>query len=156
MQLWPEPALGKAPSFVSIFTHHHWNLQPASDQQWLVPELLRQPARIHQHHSPALATVTSREDVEFNASGLQQLPEQHHKWSLARPAGREISHADHGSVEAPGPQPPAVVERIARPHGNSVDAGKWIQSLRAARAEAGRESPFPATRRCNASSVRDV
>src|SRR5581483_9247677 len=143
-------------SAVAIFSDNHWHLQLARNQQRLVAELLRQPCGVDLENASALSPIAAREHVEFHPTRLQQFSQQQYEGSLPRAARRQIPDADHGPRQCMRRQQPALVERVACCHDAAVDAGKWLQGLCAARAEAGAGSAAGVSNACSASTVRAV
>ena len=127
VQLWAKFLFGKNAGLVAVFSQDDWNVETAGNQQRLVAEVTRRSARIDQQNAARLAAVASREDVEADASGFQQLAEENYERSFAGASDGKIPDADHLAFEAPGGEHLTVVEGISDAGGQTVDLGKEIQ-----------------------------
>ncbi len=88
MNLRAESRLRETPRLITIFPHHDRSLQPSGNQQRLIAEIPRQPARIHQQHAASLASITARKHIKTNSPRLQQLPQQNNERSFPRTSRR--------------------------------------------------------------------
>ena len=127
--MWAKFLLGKKPGLVTVFAHYDGNLQPAGQEQGFVAKVARGSAGIDEQNAAGLAAVTSREDVEGDPAGFQQLAEKNHERSFPRAADREIADAYHRPFESPGGQEFAVVERVFGSNRQAVDGGERIQEV---------------------------
>ena len=118
MPLRSEARFSQAGGFIPIFPHDHRNLQPSSDQQRLIPEILRGSSRIDQQNPTRPPPVAARKNVELHSTRFQQFAEKENKRRFSRASRGKIPHADHRALQSPRPQHAAIIERVA----HSADA----------------------------------
>jgi len=121
MELRAEFRFGPASCLVPILPDDYRHLQLARNQKRFVAELLRQAGGIDQPHAPGSASVTARQHVEFDSARLEQVAQEKHEWSLARPARGKIAHADDRSLQPSRPENSPVIKRVACSHRAAVD-----------------------------------
>ena len=95
VELRSELLLGEDAGGVAGFSDNDRDVQTPRHQQRFVAEIARRAGGIHQGHASGLASVTAREDIEFQSARFQQLAQQQHKRRFARSADGEISDAHH-------------------------------------------------------------
>ena len=80
--------LGDQPSFVTAFPDYDRNVQPARNQQRFVAEIGSAAIRIHYTNATRLAAISTRQNIETNATRLQQFAERNYEWRFARASHR--------------------------------------------------------------------
>jgi hypothetical protein len=71
MHLRAELTFRKHPGGVAVLAHNHWNGEPSRQEQGLITEIGSAACGIYQRYSPGFAPVSSRQDVEGNATIFQ-------------------------------------------------------------------------------------
>src|SRR5436305_967490 len=78
-----------------LFTYDYRTTQFPCDQERLVAELLRSTVRIYGQHSASGASVSTREDINPNASRGEEFAEHDDEGRLARAADGDVAHAHY-------------------------------------------------------------
>jgi hypothetical protein len=69
-------------------------------------------SRVYRKHAVGLASVTAREDIEFQASRFEQLSQQKDKRCFARSSDGEVADADHGATESLGTSEASIIKCV--------------------------------------------
>ena len=71
MELRTELLLGKDAGGVAGFSDNDRNIQTPSHQEGFIAEIMRRTGGTHQGHAAGLASVTARQDIEFQSARFQ-------------------------------------------------------------------------------------
>ncbi len=106
--------LGEDAGSVAGFSDNDRNVQTPGHQQRFIAEIMRRTGGVHHGHAAGRASITTREDIEFQPARFQQFAQEQDKRRLAGSTDGEVSDAHHRAAEPLGTREATVIERIAR------------------------------------------
>lgn len=136
VKLWAELFLGCEPRRETAFAHEDGHSHPSGKEHGLVSEFGGAPIGVDQPDPSRLAAISTGQDVERYAAGLEMFSQQNGEGRLARASRGEVAYAHYRSAQVVHRQPGAVVEMVASGSDCTVDGGKGVQERWVAACEA--------------------
>ncbi len=112
MELRSELFLGENSRSVTGFPDDDRNIQTPCHEQRFVAEIMGRARWVYQQHAVALASVAPGEDIEFQATGFQQLSQQEDKGRFARSADGEVADTNHRALQPLGASEASLIKCV--------------------------------------------
>src|SRR3954451_14812619 len=101
---------------VPVFSNHHVHAQATCHQQRFVSKLSRRARRVNDSNATDTTAITTREDVEGNASLFQQFANQDRERRFAGASYADVADAHHWPTKFEALKSSRIIETIARAH----------------------------------------